>query len=306
VGGGKMIEKYYGFTGYEKITETAQSHFKRNRSVIFTGPTGCGKTSLILKNAVIISECRMQSIPMFISYCNPLKQFVLTITQKLHRRKLLDRELNAVDWETLRKILSREHYQHSVKLVLNAVRNYQGLWIGIDDLDTLTPIGRSIILELINAGAVICGSATKRTITLKRIMYQLQEIPVPPMNDNVIRKITEAFINDRGLLIEDRRHFVENITWKAAGNVLALDNLLKYFENEPVVRTDDVRKLSQSSGRKETSLEWMIYAGFAFIVMLRFVSRATMNKQLYIITSVIAAMFIILRYVIIRGSRKGE
>jgi len=49
----------------------------------------------------------MQSIPMFISYCNPLKQFVLTQTQKLHRRKLLDRELNAVDWETRKRFRPR-------------------------------------------------------------------------------------------------------------------------------------------------------------------------------------------------------
>jgi hypothetical protein len=300
-----MIEKYFGFIGYEQILETAHTHFKRGRSVIFTGPVGCGKTSLIAMSAEIMSMRRAQSQPLFIDFCNPLKQFVLALTEKLHRRKLLTREHNAQDWETLKKKLSREHYRHSMKIALDGIRTHPGIFIGIDDLDALTPIGRVIILEIINAGAIVCGAATKRTPTLKRVLYQFQEVPVPPMNDNTIRKITEAFINDRGLLIEDRQHFIENVTWRAAGNILALDNLLRYFENEPVIRIDDVRKIAQGSGRKEVSIEWMIYAGFAFIVMLRFVSRATMNRQLYIITSVIAALFVVLRFVMIKGSRTG-
>jgi hypothetical protein len=122
------------------------------------------------------------------------------------------------------------------------------------------------------------------------------------MNDNHVRRIAEAFVDERGF-VEDRKHFVENITWKAAGNVLALDNMLRYFENEPNIRTEDVRKLSQGASRKEISIEWMIYAAFAFVIMLRFVSRATMNKQLYIITSVIAALFVVMRYLLAKGNK---
>jgi energy-coupling factor transporter ATP-binding protein EcfA2 len=301
-----MIEQFFGFIGYEPQLETAFVHHKRGRSVVFTGPAGCGKTSLINASAKIMNERKVQSLPMFLAYCNPMKQFVLLLVEKLHRRKLLPNELNKMDWEALKKKLSRDHYRHSMKIALDAIRRYPGLFIGIDDLDTLTPIGRTIILEIINAGAIVCGAATRRTTTIKRLLYQFQEVPIPPMNDGVIRKITEAFVNDRGLLIEDRQHFIENITWKAAGNILELDNLLKYFENEPIIRTSDVRKIAQGAGRIEVSIEWMIYAGFAFIVMLRFVSRATMNKQLYIITSVLAALFIILRFVLIRGNRSDS
>jgi uncharacterized protein YneF (UPF0154 family) len=240
-----------------------------------------------------------------IEFCNPPKQFVLEMLAKLYRRKLLERELLAQDWETIKKRLSREHVQHSVKIALKAFNNYPGLFVGIDDLDMITPTGRTIVLSLTGSGAIICGAATKRTTTLKRVLYQFQEIPVPPLRDDVTRKIAEAFVSERGLLVEDKKHFVENIVWKAAGNILALDNLLRYFENEPRIRTEDVRKISQGAGRKEVSIEWIIYAAFAFIVMLRFVSRATMNKQLYIITSVIAALFIVMRYVMAKGNRSA-
>lgn len=276
---------------------------KHSRSVIFTGPHGCGKSSLIAACAKAMSERRAQSLPMVIPFCNPIKQFVLAIVEKLHRRKLLDREYLEVDWDTLRKRLSREHYRHSVKILLTAFKNYPGLFIGIDDIDTLTPLGRSIILELTNSGAIVCGAATKRTVTLKRVLYQFQEIPVPALHDDIIRKISNAFLDERGLLVEDRKHFTENIVWKAAGNPLALDNLLKYFENEPHIRVEDVRKVTQDAGRKEASLEWVIYTMFALIILLRFVSRATMNKQLYIITSAIVAAFVVLRYLIAKGNR---
>jgi len=298
-----VIERFFGHIGYETQLEAAYDHFKRGRSVIFTGPAGCGKTSLIKKSAENMSKRRVQSRPMVIEFCNPLKQFVLRVAEKLHRRKLLPNEMNAQDWETLKKKLSREHYHHTMKIVLDAVRRYPGLFIGVDDLDTLTPIGKIIILELIEAGAIVCGTATKKTTTLKPVLYRCQEITVPPMNDNTVRKIVEEFTKERGSLVEDRQHFVENITLKASGNILALDNLLKYYENEPIIRVEDVRKVGQGAGRKEVSIEWIIYASFALVVMLRFVSRATMNKQLYIITSVIAAMFIIVRYTIAKGNR---
>lgn len=298
-----MIEEFFGFIGYEQILSTAFSHMKHNRSVVFTGPPGCGKTSLIASSAQLMSERRVQSLPMVIPFCNPLKQFILIVIEKLYRRKLLDREYLEQNWDSLRKKLSREHYRYSVKIVLDSVRKYPGLFIGIDDLDTLTPIGRSIILELTNSNAIICAAASKRTTTLKRVMYQFQEITVPPLHDDITRKITNAFLDERGILVEDRKHFVENIVWKSSGSALALDNLLRYFENEPHIRTEDVRKISQGAGRKEVSLEWIIYCSFASIVLLRFVSRATMNKQLYIITSAIAAMFIVLRYIIAKGNR---
>lgn len=298
-----MIEDFFGFIGCDQVIECAFDHMKHNRSVIFVGPPGSGKSSLIAFSAKVMSERRAQSLPMVIPFCNPVKQFVLVIVEKLYRRKLLDRESLSQDWDTLRKKLSREHFRYSVSFILSAFKNYPGLFIGIDDLDTLTPIGRSIILELTNSGAIVCSSASKRTTTLKRVLYQFQEIPVPPLHDNTVREISNAFLNERGLLVEDRKHFVENIVWKAAGNPLALNNLLKYFENESHIRIADVRKVAQGAGRKETSLEWLIYAMFALIILLRFVSRATMNKQLYIITSAIVAAFVIVRYFMSKGNR---
>jgi energy-coupling factor transporter ATP-binding protein EcfA2 len=298
-----LIEEFYGFIGYEQTIEMAFAHMKHNRSVMFVGPHGSGKSSLIAACAKLMSERRVQSLPMVITFCNPIKQFVLAIVEKLHRRKLIDREYLVQDWDALRKRLSREHYRHSVKIILSAFKNYQGLFIGIDDMDTLTPLGRSIILELTNSGAIVCGSATKHTVTLKRVLYQFQEISIPSLHDDIVRKLSNAFLDERGLLVEDRKHFVENVVWKAAGNPLALDNLLKYFQNEPHIRVEDVRKVTQDAGRKEASLEWVIYTMFALIILLRFVSRATMNKQLYIITSAIVAAFVVLRYFLAKGNR---
>ena len=298
-----MIEEFFGFIGREQLTQVAFDHLKLSRSVIFVGPTGCGKTSLVATAASIMSEKRVSSLPMVIPFCNPIKQFILTTAEKLHRRKLLSREYLEIDWEVLRKRLSREHFRYSVKIVLDAFREYPGLFIGIDDIDTLTPIGRSIILELTNSGAIVCGAATRKTPTLKRVLYQFQEIPVPPLHDDIVRKITKAFIEERATLVEDREHFIENMVWKSAGSPLALDNLLRYFLNSPHIRSDEIRKLSQGAGRKETSLEWIIYSMFALIILLRFVSRATMNKQLYIITSALVAIFVVLRYLMAKGNR---
>ena len=299
-----MVEQFFSFIGIEDTLESAFTHMKHGRSVLFLGSHGCGKTSLIAASAKLMSERKAQSLPMVIPFCNPIKQFVLTIIEKLYRRKLLEREHLSQDWDVLLKKLTREHYRHSVKIVLDAFRKYPGLFIGIDDLDTLTPTGRSIILSLANSEAIVCAAASKRTNTLTRVLYQFQVVHVPPMHDDIMRKLANAFLDERGILVEDRKHFVENIVWKSAGNVLALDNLLRYFENEPHIRVDDVRKIAQDAGRREVSLEWIFFAMFGLIIMLRFVSRATMNKPLYIITSAIVAVIFVLRYVLAKGSRR--
>jgi len=299
-----MIEEITGFVGHEKPLEAAFAHHNKGRSVVFIGKTGSGKTTLIVESARLMSERKTQSLPMYLEFCNPIKQFVLLLVEKLHRRKLLPQQLNATDWDTLQKRLSRLHYRHAMKIALSAIRAYPGLFIGVDDVDTLTPNGRAILVSIIDAGAIVCCAATKRTHTLTRVMYRLHEVPIPPIQDRVIRSITEEFLNRRGLLVEDRQHFIENITWKSAGNPLELDKMLRDFENEPIIRVEDVRKIEQAAGRQETSLEVFIYLAFSLIVMLRFVSRATMNKQLYIITSVITALFIVFRFIIIKGNRR--
>jgi len=298
-----MIEEITGFVGHETPLEAAFAHHNRGRSVVFIGKTGSGKTTLVAESARIMSERRTQSLPMFLDYCNPIKQFIMLLMEKLHRRKLLPSQMNALDWDTLQKRLSRHHYRHIIKIALSAIRAYPGLFIGIDDIDRLTPDGRVILISIIDAGATVCCAATKRTSTLNRVMYRLHEVPIPPIKDKTIRSITEEFLNRRSLIVEDRQHFIETITWKASGNPLELDKMLRDFENEPVIRVEAVRKIEQSASRQEVSMEVFIYLAFSFIVMLRFVSRATMNKQLYIITSVITALFIVFRFIIIRGNR---
>jgi energy-coupling factor transporter ATP-binding protein EcfA2 len=299
-----VIEELLGFVGQEAPLEAAFAHHNRGRSVVFIGATGSGKTTRVAESARVMSERRAQSLPMFLDYCNPIKQFVMLLMEKLHRRKLLPKELNAVSWDTLEKRLSRHNYRQVIKIAITAIRAYPGLFIGIDDIDTLTPGGRIILVSIIDAGAIVCCAATKRTNTMNRVMVRLHEVPIPPLKDDIVKAIAKAFLDNRGKLVEDRQHFLDSMVWKAAGNPLELDKMLRDVENEPMIRVEDVRKIEQSAGRKEVSVEWFIYLGFSFIVMLRFVSRATMNKQLYIITSVIAALFIVLRFVLIRGNRK--
>jgi len=117
-----LIEEFFGFTGHEQTLENAFIHMKHNRSVIYVGPTGCGKSSLIASSAKLMSERRAQSLPMVIPFCNPIKQFVLILIEKLYRRKLVEREYLEQDWDTLRKKLSREHYRFSVKIVLTSFK----------------------------------------------------------------------------------------------------------------------------------------------------------------------------------------
>jgi energy-coupling factor transporter ATP-binding protein EcfA2 len=301
-----MIEEFHGILGRDRLLETAYTHFKRGRSVIFTGPPGSGKTSLLLSCAELMSQKKPPSMPMYLPFCNPIKQFITMFVEKLYRRKLLDREMLDQDFDSFMKSVKREHYRHSVSLILKAFKRYPGAFVAIDDLDSLTPVGRSIILELCNSQAVLCASASRKPANLKRVLYQFQEILIPPLSDDHVRRISDSFLDERGLLVEDRKHFVENVVWKAAGSPLALDNILRYFENEPHIRVDDVRKLAQGAGRKETSLEWIFIVYCAFIILLRFVSRATMNKPLYILSSAIVAFLMIFRYMLARGSRQTQ
>lgn len=301
-----MIESFHGIIGREKLLESAYSHFKKSRSVIFTGPPGSGKSALLLSSAEIMSERKPPSMPMYLPFCNPVKHFVTTFLEKLYRRKLLESEYLHQDFDSFIKTFKREHYRHSVALILKSFKRYPGIFVAIDDLDSLTPTGRSIILELTNSGAILCASASRKPPNLKRVLYQFQEITIPPLPDESVRTISELFLDERGLLVEDRKHFVENVVWKSAGNPLALDNILRFFENEPHIRTADVRKLNQGAGRKEVSLEWIFIVYCAFIIVLRFVSRATMNKSLYILSSAIVAFLMIFRYVLAKGGRDNS
>jgi energy-coupling factor transporter ATP-binding protein EcfA2 len=302
-----MIETLFdSYIGRDALLASAAEHFNKGRNVLFFGRPGSGKTAMLNMAAGHMASSKPVSQPLYIPEVVPLKQFLLVLCEKLYRRQLLPSETQHTAWEVLEKQLKRDQYSNTVSIILKSFAQHPGVFVALDNLDRITPTGQSIIINLADSSAILCASASRETKNLRRILYHFQKLEIPPMPDDCVRRLSEKFVEDRGLLVQDKKHFVNSMIFKAAGNPLAVERLLLYFENEPHITKEKVEAVHQGAGRKEMSGEWLLLLLGAYMIVLRFVSRATMNKPLYIITSAFMGFFFMFRFLLTRRPRSDQ
>lgn len=298
-----MIEDLTGVIGRDNEIKDAIHHLHRHRNVCFVGAPGGGKTAVLKALFENWHTLHPKSSSLYVWSCKPTKWLFSEVAFKLYRRDVLPAEFNTLPVEAFQKRLNRMHYRDISRLISAATTAHPEIIFFLDNLDSATPASQSLIYTLLEQGVTICAATTsKRGLT--RLLWQFQLIDLQPLKDAHIRRFVDSWIENRHILVDDRKLFLEHVTYKSAGNPLACEQLLRYFEHEPRIKTPDIRKLYHEAGRKELDLTPIIFIFFGVSLALRFISRSISHKELYILTSLFTASFVVIRFFAFRGMLK--
>jgi len=298
-----MIEELTGVIGRDLEIKDSMHHLHRHRNVCFVGAAGSGKTAILKAVFEGWHTLHPQSSPLYIWSCKPTKWLFTEIAFKLYRRDVLPPELNTLPVEVFQKRLNRMHYRDISRIICATAAQHPEIIFLLDNLDSATPASQSLIYTLLEQGVTVCAATTSKH-GLTRLLWQFQLIELVPLKDSHIRRFVDSWITNRHIIVDDRKLFMEHVTYKSAGNPLACEQLLRYFEHEPRIKTTDIRSLYHEAGRKELDLTPIIFIFFGLSLALRFVSRAISHKELYILTSLFTASFVVIRFFAFRGMLK--
>ncbi len=119
-------------------------------------------------------------------------------------------------------------------------------------------------------------------------------------------QIVNEYVTQTGMRVQSLKAFRSQIFNTSAGNPLAIKDLLKYCQYEPVVKRHLLTGRDRSSGRNEVDMSFIIIIIFVASMMSRYIARSMGDTHLYMMASISAALTIGGRFILFRGGNKSE
>jgi hypothetical protein len=256
----------------------------------------------------LVVETPKSKIPaLFIYQTTPYKQFLLDLFYQLFKRELLPEELQTTEWDDLYKKYKRENSSKTLSVLYTVFELHPELTLCVDNIDQATQHGLSLFRQLLAVAhppKIVCTAGS--TLRLKYLVWQAELLTIPPLSKTACYTIVDAYIREHGLRVDSPKTFRAQIFSISAGNPLAIANKLKYCRYEPRIKKHLLTGHSQSSGRRELDMSFVIILIFISAMMSRYIARSIGDTHLYMISSIIAALTIGGRYFIFKNSGKEE
>jgi energy-coupling factor transporter ATP-binding protein EcfA2 len=277
-GGRQSLDSRFDKTatfGRDIIIKKAADLVMNNQSVLFTGPTGIGKTHLLKVLATTIPNAILIDSPV------PFKTLLLEIAEVVcPSTSFTARTPNA---EILDTILSAETLVPPVIL--------------IDNLDRLKTSEEDTLKTLIDQFPVI-AAIEKVPTRLKSIGWKFQEIELPPIDKDSSQAMISSLTQGHSMNPNDYAHLETKILNLANGNPMAIVELIHQLPESKKVTVDHIRKIDHEAGIIYRDWSWMLMALWALLVVSRFIALGTHSFEGYILAGVGTTTFVFFKYIV--------
>jgi len=301
-----MIVNSVGLLERDKIIGSALHHVKLYRVVLLKGAKGSGKTELLRAMAEKQAE-RAKILPIVIFDCSTFKPFVMDIFYQLYCRELLHPDVQEQEWDDLYKEYNRSHAKEALALIFESFKAHPKLSMYIDNFDHATKRAGYILRHLLDHDQppriIVTVSGLSKVDFLT---WQGEVLDIEPLSKDAVYQITNAYIEEKKMTVENLKGFRSQIYNTSAGNPLAVRDLLKYCRHEPVVKRHLLTGRDRSSGRIEIDMSFIIIILFVGAMMSRYIARSVGDTHLYMMASITAALTIGGRFILFKGGNKTE
>ena len=311
------MRELIGLIGREAMIEKAVGDLKKGRHVLFTGPAGVGKSSVLGGALKALGEIRTPPLAFFIDETQPKAQFVDLARQLLAAGVVTPQALelaeryhgmapDEIEWAEIRRAVNRISIRDLAGAIIPAIHEYDGrVLIAVDDLSDLTPtMGAfwSAILEK----AQVSGCASQKKRNLARLYWKLTEHPVPPLPEDQAKRVVIFYMARTGMMVEDRRLLLGHVVKQSGGNPQAIADMLTDAGRERVVDRRKIREMAHAAGVNYLDFTPVVIICTAGIVGTRYLAMGIGDKALYILAGLAAAVLLSVRVFIFKGAGRAN
>ena len=261
--------------GRDPIIKKTTDLVMNTQSVLFTGPTGIGKTHLLKTVATTIPNA------MFIDSPVPFKTLLLEIAEGICPSTTFTQRTPSP--EILDTILSAEILVPPV--------------IIIDNLDRLKTSEEDAIKTIIDRFPVI-AAMEKLPTRLKSVGWKFKEIELPPLDKTAVQAMITVFTQGHSMNPKDYKHLETKILNLANGNPLAVVELINQLPESKKVTVEHIRKIDHEAGIVYRDWSWMLMGLWMLLVISRFVALGTHSFEGYILAGIGTTVFVFFKYLV--------
>lgn len=301
-----MISEKLGLLERDKIIGTAIHHAKLRRVVLLKGSKGSGKTELLKAVAVKISE-RSKFPPIILYDGSTYKPLIMDLLYQLYRRECLFPDLQEKEWEELYKQFNKAHAKEALSAIYQSFEAFPELVLLIDNVDLCTKRAHTLFRHLLDhhePPRIITTTSGLQKVDF--LTWQGEIIDIPPLSKSATTLLVNAYVQEKGMVVQSMPALRAQIFNISAGNPLAVLDLLKYSRFEPVVTRHLLTGRDRSSGRTELDMSFIIIILFIGAMMSRYIARSVGDTHLYMMASITAALTIGGRFILFKGGNKAE
>ncbi len=210
-----------------------------------------------------------------------------------------------IEWRQIRRHVNRMSIRDLSGAIIPAIYAWEGrVLIAVDDMTRLTPTQQAFWLAVFeHAQVVTCASERKKG--LRKLWWKMKEIEVPPLSAETCRAVVREYIARQGMMIESPDLYISHVVKQSGGNPQAIRDMLDESSKERVVDKRRIREMKHQAGVRYVDFTPVMIVAGAMVVATRYVALGIGDRALYIMAGIGAALFLSIRFFMVRGAGKA-
>lgn len=336
-----MSTQHGDFFGRDDLVDQAVREIRKGKHVVLTGPVGVGKSAVLVAalkkveprqsewyqfdqvatdaGQIAVAPADLPTNPgphdcvmVYVSDHQAKGQFV-EITRRLLETGILKPSAvglagkydtmrpRDIPWREIRKPITRTSIRDLTQAIIPAIYTFTGrVLVAVDDITSLTPTQQAFWLQIFeHAQVVSCASDRKSGVS--KLWWKMTVIEVPPLSPEAAAAIVRDYIALHGMLIEAPDLYVGHVVKQAGGNPQAIMDMLDQSAKERRVDKRRIREMRHAAGVTYVDFTPVMIIAFVAVVSARYLARGIGDTEMYILASMAAAFFVVLRLFLFRG-----
>jgi len=274
--------------GRDLIMHEVNDKLSRNINIIFLGPTGTGKSTM-LKN---INPTGRKVL--YIDDCSEMKNTLLNTLFYIYEGKeqVFELMFGEFDKQKMKTKLSRHTMKSLAQNICDVVQPHEYILV-IDTVDRIPP--RVVdVLDTFKDHFTIITAAREVPLNKTTFLWNFETIRI----ENLPRAESLGLINKLSfnLDVEDYDQYKNYIWNKSDGNPRVIQEMVERFRKEPIISKDVVRSIDHYGSLKEIDMSLMVLIMLGCMAIFRYLGRETGDTGLTFIGGCAMILLILSRY----------
>lgn len=289
----------------DELLDEGIKNILKGRSSWYVGHEGLGK-STIIQEAVDELEDGFGREVIVCEQSSQFKPLMMDIAKQLHERhffnwdKIPDAE--ELNWDKLHAKLYRPPVVEVAPVVLQCLEG-KDIILVLDHLERVGPTYQQFYAKLFEVCTVIAASSNFQNPQVKKLRSYARVIEVPKFTEEQAVQLSDFLFEHHKINAHDEDNFKLHILRAADGIPSKLVQLYEDASTEKYIEEDYIRRLRSKAGREYTNMGWLLLVIITLPMAAKIIAVGSGDKDGFIAFGVLGSFSLIMRFLILKGSR---